>query len=54
MSRRISNNTKNTRGMGKGEGKDYKPYITTSEFNSQGTTSIIKDWKTNRGIDGLQ
>ncbi len=53
MSRRISNNTKNTRGMGKGKGKDYKPYITTSEFNSQGTTSIIKDWKTNRGIHCL-
>ncbi len=30
--------------MGSGEGKDYLPYITTSEFNSLGTTSVIKDW----------
>ena len=37
--------------MGTGVGKDYIPYITTSEFNSQGTTSVIKDWKTGRGVN---
>lgn len=39
--------------MGEGTGKDYLPYITTSEFNSLGTTSVIKDWKTGRGIHCL-
>lgn len=36
--------------MGSGYGKDYIPYITTSEFNSQGTTSVVKDWKTGRRV----
>ena len=49
MSRRIPDKTKKIRKMGEGTGKDYKPYITTSEFNSMGTTSVIKDWKTGRG-----
>lgn len=39
--------------MGEGTGKDYRPYITTSEFNSQGTTSVIRDWKTDRGVHCL-
>ena len=39
--------------MGEGTGKDYLPYITTSEFNSIGTTSVIKDWKTGRGVHCL-
>lgn len=50
MGRRPSDKTKKLRKMGTGVGKDYIPYITTSEFNSQGTTSVIKDWKTGRGV----
>lgn len=53
MSRRIPDKTKKIRKMGEGTGKDYKPYITTSEFNSMGTTSVIKDWKTGRGVHCL-
>lgn len=53
MSRRISDESKQKRQMGQGVGADYKPYITTSEFNSQGTTSVIKDWKTGRGVHCL-
>ena len=36
-----------------GDGENYLPYITTSEFNSLGTTSVIKDWKTGRGVHCL-
>jgi len=53
MSRHISDQTKHSRKMGTGSGVNYIPYITTSEFNSQGTTSVIKDWKTGRGIHCL-
>lgn len=53
MSRKISRKTKILRHMGEGTGKDYLPYITTSEFNSLGTTSVIKDWKTGRGVHCL-
>lgn len=53
LSRHISDKTKHKRKMGTGYGKDYIPYITTSEFNSQGTTSVIKDWKTGRGVHCL-
>lgn len=53
MARRLSNETKLKRKVGTGEGKKYKPYITTSEFNSTGTTTVIKDWKTGRGIHCL-
>lgn len=35
---------------GTGEGKDYVPYISTAKLNSLGTTSVIKDWKTGRGV----
>ena len=40
MNNRPSAKTKVIRKMGQGTGADYKPYITTSEFNSQGTTSV--------------
>lgn len=50
MSRRLSDHTKELRKMGQGEGANYKPYITTSEFNSLGTTSVIRDWKTGRDV----
>lgn len=40
MARRMSDKSKQILHMGKG--KDYVPYILTSEFNSLGTTSIIK------------
>lgn len=53
MSNRISQKTKKLRGMGTGKGANYIPYITTSEFNSKGTTSVIKDWKTGRGVHCL-
>lgn len=50
MSRRISQKTKLKRRMGQGEGADYIPYITTREFNSLGTTALIKDWITGRTV----
>ena len=50
MTRRISDKSKQILHMGEGKGKDYVPYILTSEFNSLGTTSIITDWKTGRHI----
>ena len=53
MARRISDKTKIERQMGKGSGKNYKPFITTSEFNSIGTTAVIRDWKTGRGVHCL-
>ena len=53
MGKRISTKTKKLRHYGEGHGINYKPYITTSEFNSQGTTSVIKDWKTGRGVHCL-
>ncbi len=53
MSNRLSAKTKAIRKMGQGTGADYKPYITTSEFNSHGTTSVIKDWKTGRAVHCL-
>ncbi len=53
MPKIASSKTKKTRHMGEGAHKDYLPYITTSEFNSLGTTSVIVDWKTGRGIHCL-
>lgn len=50
MSRRKSDKIKQSQYMGTGHGVNYIPYITTSKFNSQGTTSIIKDWKTGRRV----
>lgn len=37
----------------KNEGSGYKPYITTSRFNSIGTTTVVTDWKTGRGVHCL-
>lgn len=45
MSKRKSDKTKQSQHMGTGHGANYIPYITTSEFNSQGTTSVVNDWK---------
>lgn len=53
MARIPSGITKLHRKMGRGEGKDYIPYITTSEFNSLGTTSVIKDWINGREVHCL-
>lgn len=37
-----------------GESKiEYKPHIKTSQFNSIGTTTVITDWKTGRGVHCL-
>lgn len=44
---------KKLRGMVTGKGVNYVTYITTSEFNSEGTTSVIKDWKNGRDIHCL-
>lgn len=41
---------KERRGYGKGTYSDYKPYITTSEFASKGTTAVVIDWKTKRPV----
>ena len=35
------------------EKEEYKPYIKTSKFNSTGTTAVVVDWKTGRGIHCL-
>ena len=53
MAKKISNKNKLKRKMGTGEGANYKPFITTSEFNSIGTTTVIRDWKTGRGVHCL-
>ena len=53
MSKVANAKTKKARHMGEGKNKDYSPYITTSEFNSLGTTSVIVDWKTGRGVHCL-
>lgn len=41
------------RKKGTGIGKNYIPYISTAKLNSLGTTSVIKDWKTGRGVHCL-
>ena len=48
--RRKSAKTKLKQKYGCGSGKEYKPFIRTSEFNSLGTCSNIKDWKTGRTV----
>lgn len=53
MARIPSAKTKALRKMGQGEGGEYRPYITTSEFNSMGTTAVIRDWKTGRQVHCL-
>ena len=53
MAKSPSRKTKILRNMGNGIGKDHRPYITTSEFNSLGTTSVIKNWKTGRAVHCL-
>ena len=53
MPKIASAKTKKARHMGEGKDKNYLPYITTSEFNSLGTTSVIVDWKTGRGVHCL-
>ena len=50
MGRRKSDKTKQSQHMCTGHGANYIPYITTSEFNSQGTTSVVMDWKTRRRV----
>ena len=50
MAKRISDKTKQSRKMGTSHGANYIPYLTTSEFNSQGTTSVVEDWKTGRRV----
>lgn len=53
ISRAKSIQSKIKDGMGTGSRVSYKPFITTSEFNSLGTTAVIKDWKTGRGVHCL-
>lgn len=40
-------------GFGQGEGADYKPYIKSREFNSQGTAVTLRDYKTGRNVELL-
>lgn len=47
---RITLKGKERRNYGKGENATYKPFITTSEFASRGTTAVIVDWKTRRAV----
>lgn len=53
MNRPIKEETKIARGYGTGQGKDYKPWILTREFNSKGTCSNPKDWITGRTMQLL-
>ncbi len=53
MARELSLETKIKRGYGQGEGKDYKPFIRANRFPSNGTCSIIPDWKTGRSVHCL-
>ena len=50
MARKILDSTKIKRGYGTGHHNKYKPFIRTSEFNSQGTCSNPIDWKTGRTV----
>ncbi len=50
---KISASTKIKEGRGTGNGKDYKPFIKTREFNSAGTCSNFVDWKTGRQMQFL-
>lgn len=34
-------------------GVNYKPFITANKLNSQGTASVIRDWKTGRSVHCL-
>lgn len=40
-------------GRGLGEGRDYKPFIKSREFNSMGTCSNVTDWKHGRQMQLL-
>lgn len=51
--RRMTGKTKEERALGMGEGADYKPYITGTEFSSLGTCACIVDWKHGRGVECL-
>ncbi len=50
---KISYKTKLKQKRGTGDGKDYKPFIKTREFNSMGTCSNVVDWKTGRQMQFL-
>lgn len=45
--------TKILEGRGIGHGANYIPWIKASEFNSRGTTTLLKDWKHGRQIELL-
>lgn len=49
--KKISEKSKEREGRGKGNGKDYKPYIKAREFNSLGICSNFVDWKTGRHVE---
>ena len=50
MARKLKESTKIKRGYGTGHHGKYKPFIKTSEFNSQGTCSNPIDWTTGRTV----
>lgn len=51
--RKILEETKIKQGRGTGSGADYKPWIYTTEQNSQGTCSTPIDWITGRTVELL-
>lgn len=51
--RKVSLKTKINEKRGTGTCADYKPYIYVSESKSDGTASIITDWKHGRAIQCL-
>jgi len=53
MGKRLSDKAKIKRGMGTGSRENYSPWVSAREFNSQGTTSEITDWKTGRQVNCL-
>lgn len=50
MTRRISDENKRKRKYGQGRGASYIPWISTEEFNSNGTCSNPIDWKNGRTV----
>ena len=48
--RKVSLKTKIKEKRGTGTGADYKPFIRVSEFKSDGTASVITDWKHGRAV----
>lgn len=53
MKNLITDKRKIAEGRGTGTGKDYIPFVNARDFNSMGTCSTIRDWKTGRSVETL-